>query len=533
MNAAPDKSALRVVNLGLPKSGTTTLGVALRHAGLRVADWRIRQGQTQTPKLLRAFVGDLMYRGYYDNGDPLALLSEFDAVTEISVASHGFSLWPQTDWPLIAAIRAHHPNTKFVLSHREPKALVKSMMGWSNLGRSRLPKQNIPGLPAGFGTTPEALERWVEGHYAFCRHVFRDDPDFLEYDLGDDDASDKIGAFLGIDLPWWGKANVKSSDPDKSEQVAASAPSRVRQMSGPAIITEPRERGVVFLHGGAHRTGSSSFQLCLAENAGQLEGAGYGLAYPARDGVESGRLELRLPGPRHGDVACQTMIRGGLAKFDDLFGDRERLILSEENLPGRMVHFYNGQFYPAAAKRADVLAAAMRAPVAHLLFVVRDYAPFFVSAHRQRALDNPVQPFERLREAVMGMTEGWADLIALFQQHLRPEQITVVDYAQRGESRALLARMLPDIAADALQEPARQLNRSGTDAGLMAIQAHFAANENLGEPERAALLQAHDADVGDKGFARFSQAEERLLTERYARDLDRIAALPCVTLVTT
>ena len=211
MNGTPDKTTLRVINLGLPKSGTTTLGVALRHAGLRVADWRIRKGQSEDPELLRKFVGDLMYRGYYETGDPLALLHEFDAVTEMSVASKGLSLWPQTDWPLLAAIRAHYPNTKFLLSHRETESLVKSMLGWSNLGRSRLPKQNIPGLPAGFGTTPEALAQWIEGHYSFCRHVFRDDPDFLEYDLGDTDAAGKIGAFLGIDLPWWGKENVKSS----------------------------------------------------------------------------------------------------------------------------------------------------------------------------------------------------------------------------------------------------------------------------------------------------------------------------------
>ncbi|MEX0340535.1 MAG: sulfotransferase [Arenibacterium sp.] len=523
-----DKNALRVINLGLPKSGTTTLGVALRHAGLRVADWRIRQGQTQRRKLLRAFVGDLLYRGYYETGDPLALLDEFDAVTEMSVASNGFSLWPQMDWALLAAIRAHYPNTKFILSHRDAKSLVKSMMGWSNLGRSRLPKQNVPGLPTGFGTSPEALERWVEGHYAFCRHAFRDDPDFLEYDLGDADAAEKIGAFLGIDLPWWGRANAKS---EPTEPVQASAPFIAQTQAAPAIGGKTAATRQVFMHGGAHRTGSSSFQLCLAHNAKRLEAAGYSLAFPARDGVESGTLALRLPGPRHDHASCVTMVKGGQQKFNAQFGTNDKLIMSEENLPGRMVHFYSGQFFPAAEKRADVLLAAMQANVAHLLYVVRDYAEFFVSAHRQRAAYHRVHPFSKLREAVVDMSDGWPDLIELFQRHLQPKEITVVEYRQRGESRSLLARMLPDIAVEELEEPAKQLNRSATDAGLLAIQAQFAAKNKMTDAERNALADAHRNDTSDKGFARFSQEDRELLNDRYERDLERIENMPNVTFV--
>jgi len=202
-------SRLRVFNLGLPKSGTTTLGLALREAGLSVADWRIRKGQSRDDSLLGAFVGVKLYEGYFATGDPLHHFDEFDAVTEVSIARGGHSLWPQMDWPLIDAIRRRHPGVKFVLSHRAAPELAQSMLGWSNLGRKRLPQQNIPGLPAGYGESQDQLERWIEGHYAFCRHVFRDDPAFLEYDLLDPEAPARIGAFLGRKLPWWGKANEK------------------------------------------------------------------------------------------------------------------------------------------------------------------------------------------------------------------------------------------------------------------------------------------------------------------------------------
>ena len=80
---------LKIVNLGLPKSGTTTLGEALKRAGLQVADWRIDTGQSRDGQLDGRFVGELMYDGYFRHGDPLALMPEFAAFTEIDVLSDG------------------------------------------------------------------------------------------------------------------------------------------------------------------------------------------------------------------------------------------------------------------------------------------------------------------------------------------------------------------------------------------------------------------------------------------------------------
>ncbi|MGC9368981.1 MAG: sulfotransferase [Paracoccaceae bacterium] len=204
---------LKVINLGLPKSGTTTLGEALRRAGLRVADWRIRAGQSDGDRLKRAFVGKLMYQGYFETGDPLSLMPEFDAFTEIDIVREGLNLWPQTDWGLIAAIRAHHPGARFILTHRDPAGLSDSMGRWSNLGRTRLPINAIPGLPEGYGGTDAERIRWIEGHYAFCRRVFDGAADFLEYDVEEPSAPARIGDFLGVDLPWWGVANANTNRP--------------------------------------------------------------------------------------------------------------------------------------------------------------------------------------------------------------------------------------------------------------------------------------------------------------------------------
>lgn len=202
---------LKVINLGFPKSGTTTLGEALKHAGMRVADWKIRPGQSDT---MRGFVGKLMYQGYFDHGDPLHFLHDFNAFTEIEVLREGKNLWPQTDWALLATIRALYPGARFILSHRDPVKHADSMRRWSNLGTRRLPMNAVPGLPEGFGRKPGELERWIEGHVAFCRRVFDGAHDFLDYDIEDPDAQAKISGFLGIELPWWGKANQNENHPE-------------------------------------------------------------------------------------------------------------------------------------------------------------------------------------------------------------------------------------------------------------------------------------------------------------------------------
>ncbi|WP_298494125.1 sulfotransferase [uncultured Maritimibacter sp.] len=199
--------SVKIVNLGLPKSGTTTLAVALGEAGFRVADWLAHAPDGS--KI--GFVGRLMYLGYYQFGDPLSYMSDFDAFTEISIVRRGRNFWPQTDWQIIDAIRRHHPEARFVFTWRDPEAHADSMRRWGNLGTTRLPQFHVPGLPQWHGHKPGELERWIEGHARFVRHVMAGAEDFLELDVGAEDAQARLAAFVGRDLPWWGVANANET----------------------------------------------------------------------------------------------------------------------------------------------------------------------------------------------------------------------------------------------------------------------------------------------------------------------------------
>lgn len=213
---------LKVINLGLPKTGTTTLTRALRRAGLRTVDWRIRKRQTRDPELSRKHLGTILYRDYFDTGDPLHRLAEFDAFNELSHAGLKHSVWPQTDWALLDAIQTHHPGVKFTLNMRDPAETADSIMRWTNLGTLRLPNTNVPGLPTGFGVSEAELARWVEGHYRFCERLFAGASNFLAFDIADEAAPEKIGAFLGLDLPWWGVANAGQAEAPSARRRAGA-----------------------------------------------------------------------------------------------------------------------------------------------------------------------------------------------------------------------------------------------------------------------------------------------------------------------
>lgn len=209
-------SKLKIVNLGLPKSGTTTLARALQEAGLFVADHRVRRDQCPVPEVRGTFVGSQIYAGYFDNGDPFGRLGFYDALTEISALRKPLSLWPQCDYPLVKAMRDRHPDMKFVVTWRPAEAICDSMQRWGGLGQVRIPAATIPGLPHGFGAEFSERIRWIEDNHAMLRDVFAGCRNFLQLDMAAPDARGQLAEFLGMDLPWWGRANVNTDNPAKA-----------------------------------------------------------------------------------------------------------------------------------------------------------------------------------------------------------------------------------------------------------------------------------------------------------------------------
>ncbi|KEJ89668.1 hypothetical protein Z948_3156 [Sulfitobacter donghicola DSW-25 = KCTC 12864 = JCM 14565] len=270
----------------------------------------------------------------------------------------------------------------------------------------------------------------------------------------------------------------------------------------------------------------------LAENRDLLANEGYDIAYPGRDDIPQGDLRLRLPHPRN-LAKWESGFLPGATKELQRFAtpDSHAMILSEENIPGRMIHFPTGQFYPAAEVRLQTLAAAAQAPVLRAVLVVRDYVGLYVSAYRKRAEDNVSPPFAEGRHNMLHMDRGWPELVRLVFKHLKVQELVVIDYARRGRSVDILGMLVPELAGVPLREPARRMNHSATDAALIELQSRYQKGEVLQRQEWQKIIADNREDKKPRGVSEFTKRQTRILEGRYQEHLDEIAQMPAVMLL--
>ena len=281
----------------------------------------------------------------------------------------------------------------------------------------------------------------------------------------------------------------------------------------------------IFIHAGAHRTGTTSFQTCLHENRLLLQARGWTSAYPGRDGISSGKLALRLPTGRRIDADAAA---GKARRTLDPYRSGRPVILSEENILGRMFHFMKGQFYPFAEDRCAALRAAWDGPIAHVLLVVRPYEQLFVSAFRKRAEDNPMPDFAEVRDRYLNIDRGWPELAAAIRDILQPQTMTVLPYASRGSNLDLLQTLVPGLDMAGMIEPSEIANKSATDAALERLQERYRAGSDLTRADWRSVIERHAANTASRNFAAFSENERADLSARYASDLKQIEWMPTI-----
>ena len=202
---------MKLMVIGFPKSGTTTITAALEASGLRTAHWGDQMGR---------FIGALIYGAVLEGRDPFAHLQGYDAVSQADVCLPGqhINYWPNLDFAILRAIRRAHPECLFLLNYRRPEAIAASIGKWRGL-QNRLMLADIPGLPRGMGAEQSELVTWIENHFDACRAFFAADEHFIEIDIEQPDAPERLGAKLGMPIVEWG--HFKPSDVDPQGRLRA------------------------------------------------------------------------------------------------------------------------------------------------------------------------------------------------------------------------------------------------------------------------------------------------------------------------
>lgn len=187
---------LKVFLVGLPKSGTSTIHKSLVASGFKPGHWEVK-GEYIGPKIYENFAAGL---------DPVHGLTGLDAITQPDYINMKSTYWPQMDPALLLSIEKHHPDCLFLLNVRNVQKVISSITRWPTM-RDRLNESGAPGLLPGMAADDAFMEQWIVNHYEFCRRFFAGKK-FLEVNIEDPEAPQKIGAALGVEMKWWGQANV-------------------------------------------------------------------------------------------------------------------------------------------------------------------------------------------------------------------------------------------------------------------------------------------------------------------------------------
>ena len=167
--------SVKVFCIGFHKTGTTSLGKALRILGYKV-------------------------KGSFGVDDPDIAEKVHELFPPIVEQYDAFQDNP---WPILyEELDAQYPNSKFILSVRDPDAWLKSQIKHFGIRETPMRKW-IYGESAGcpVGNEETYLKRFNR-HYAAVYEYFRErTDDLLIMDLANGDGWDQLCGFLGCDTP--------------------------------------------------------------------------------------------------------------------------------------------------------------------------------------------------------------------------------------------------------------------------------------------------------------------------------------------
>jgi hypothetical protein len=295
----------------------------------------------------------------------------------------------------------------------------------------------------------------------------------------------------------------------------------------------------IVLHVGAHRTGTSTLQRVLQNNAVRLRQRGVASWGPAR--TRTGCL-VGVPGSGRAARAGGAILAAeGRAEIDEgLAWERDAgatlLVVSEENILGTMDGcLLRGWLYPDAGARVARTVAAFGASCCRVGLAIRSPDDWWASVLSYQAMRRASLPGQPTIDRIAAADRGWRHVIADIARACPGVDLVVWDFAALiGDPAAQLSALAGRTLRLPPQARTRHVNATrGADsvrAKLMAAgHAADAARVPPGparwmpfhDTQRQVMQQSYAADLawlraGADGCARFVEAGTQPMQGRTA-----------------
>jgi hypothetical protein len=203
------KIVKRVVVVGLPKAGTSSIDFSLSSAGYVTCHQRYRNN------IIGHSIQQCVNLGLppFSRIEKLILDDIKDEQIKVAYTQMDFCLrtganvWPQLDY--LEDICKFYPEAFYILNYRDAQAHISSIDGWFDL-RKKLTNHNIKGLPSGKGSKDVELLDWIEYTHKETSSLFLNKfYNFLSLKIDEPDAGNRLSDFLQEEIVWTHKNKSK------------------------------------------------------------------------------------------------------------------------------------------------------------------------------------------------------------------------------------------------------------------------------------------------------------------------------------
>mmetsp|Transcript_11707 Transcript_11707/g.17890 ORF Transcript_11707/g.17890 Transcript_11707/m.17890 type:complete len:222 (+) Transcript_11707:2-667(+) len=197
---------LPVLNMGMPKEGSSTLQDFFKCAGFRAS---------------HSQCGNLMQKAAQNGENPLSACNTNwggELHMQLDISRPPTCYYPQIQ--LLDEIHRGSPNATFILLFRPVMDWIKSIDHWQDM-RKRFVKCDLPGLPEGVGGRMEDMVQWHCGHVQHVREFVAHHPShaLIELDLYDTERNQRVMSTLfNASSECWGHSNINKKLVNKEKQ---------------------------------------------------------------------------------------------------------------------------------------------------------------------------------------------------------------------------------------------------------------------------------------------------------------------------